>query len=83
MASSQTFTNIDSYKWNRIRAVVEEKAGIEIKGNVGIASGKGITLSWSYNPDSDVLVITMVKRAFYDPSQDVIEADIAAMVEAA
>lgn len=83
MADSQTFQCIDADKWLRIKEVVLNKAGIGINSLVGNGSAKGITLSWSYSPDTQVLITTLVKRSFYDPSADVIEADLAEMVKAA
>jgi len=83
MADSQTFQGIDADKWLRIKEAVLNKAGIGINSLIGSGSAKGITLSWSYSPDTQVLITTLVKRSFYDPSAEVIDSDIAAMVAAA
>ena len=83
MEDSQQFTGIDPAKWDRIRLKVLNEAGIDITSNLGSGSAKGISLSWSYVPDSETLTATLVKRSWYDPSEAVIETDLAAMVTAA
>ena len=83
MAESQTFPGIDSVKWDKIRLKVMKETGIAITSNLGSGSAKGITLSWSYSPDSKILVTTLVKRAWFDPSETEIETDLAALISAA
>jgi hypothetical protein len=83
MADSQTFQGIDPAKWDHFRELVLNKAGIGINSLIGNGSAKGITLSWSYSPDAQVLTTTLAKRSFYDPSEQDIARDIAAMVKAA
>lgn len=77
MADAQTFTGIDAAKWERIQDLVKQKAGITIATDGGTASAKGITLLWSYIPALETLAITLVKRSFYDPSEQTIDTDIA------
>jgi hypothetical protein len=62
---------------------VLNKVGIGINSFVGNGSAMGITLSWSYSPNEQVLITTLAKRSFYDPSEQDICTDIAAMVKAA
>jgi hypothetical protein len=83
VADSQTFQGIDLAKWEHFRELVLNKAGIGINSLVGNGSAKGITLSWSYSPDAQALVITLAKGSFYDPSKQDIGTDISAMVKAA
>lgn len=74
---SQTFSNIDPAKWQRIQASVKAKAGIDITTDTGIASAKGITISWTYTATTETLLISLVKRSFYDPPEATIDTDIA------
>lgn len=83
MPDTQTFPNIDAAKWARIQDAVKEKAGIDISADFGVASAKGITISWNYAAATKTLVIKLVKRSFYDPSADTIDADILQWIEAA
>jgi hypothetical protein len=83
MTDSQTFQGIDLAKWNHFRELVLNKAGIGINSLIGNGSAKGITLSWSYSPDAQVLTTTLAQRKIYDPSKENIGTDIAAMVRAA
>lgn len=83
MPDTQTFPNIDAAKWARIKAAVKDKAGIDISADFGVASAKGITISWNYVPAIQVLVIKLVKRSFYDPSADTIDTEILQWIEAA
>jgi len=80
---AQTFQGINPAKWDHFRELVLNKAGIGINSLVGNGSAMGITLSWSYSPNEQVLTTTLAKRSFYDPSEQDIGTDIAAMVMAA
>jgi hypothetical protein len=80
---SQTFSNIDAAKWQRIQASVKSKASIDITTDTGIASAKGVTISWTYTLAIENLLISLVKRSFYDPSQATIDTDIAQWISAA
>lgn len=79
----QTFTNIDAAKWLRIQASVKAKAGIDITTDTGIASAKGITISWTYTQATEALLISLVKRSFFDPSEQTIDTDIAQWIASA
>lgn len=83
LADSQTFTNIDAAKWECIKAAVKDKAGISITTDTGVASAKGITISWTYASAAETLLISLVKRSFYDPSETTIDQDIATWIQAA
>lgn len=83
MPDTQIFASIDAAKWDRIQAAVKAKAGIDISSDFGVASAKGITISWNYVPVAENLVIRLVKRSFYDPSSDTIDIDIAQWIDAA
>lgn len=83
MADTQIFVNIDAAKWSRIQAAVKAKTGISIIGNVGHAGAKGIQLGWSYDPQSLTLNTSLFKREFFDPSEQVIDSDLAQLVEGA
>jgi hypothetical protein len=82
-SSIQSFGNIDQAKWDRIKAAVKDKAGIDISANTGQATAKGITLSWAYDQSTSNLTVNLVKRSWFDPSSDVIESDLADMVKSA
>src|ERR1017187_2728631 len=75
----QTFNGIDLARFARICAAVKSKTGFTISGSSGQVSGKGITVGWSYDGVS-VLVLTVIKRSWYDPSLATIEADLAGLV---
>lgn len=83
MDDTQKFTGVDPDKWSRIKAAVLAKSGISIQTDVGAATAKGITLGWIYAPETGALSVTLVKRSFYDPSEETIDTDIKTWVEAA
>lgn len=80
MADIQTFQGIDEPKWERVKALITKETGIEIATDSGDAKKSGIELSWIYDPITSVLSVTLVKRAFYDPSEATIEGDISKLV---
>lgn len=79
----QNFDNITPAKWEAIKAAVKAKTGIDITTDVGANGAKGIVLSWIYIPEAQSLKITPVSRKFYDPSEEEIDVDLKALVEAA
>lgn len=83
MPDTQTFLNIDAAKWARIHASVKAKAGIDISSDFGVASAKGITISWNYAPATEILVIKLVKREWIDPSANDIDTDILQWIDEA
>jgi hypothetical protein len=83
VADSQTFQGIDGDKWQRIVASVKENAGIELGGDTGQATEHGVTLSWNYDPQAQTLEVTLVGRAWYDPSEATIDAKLAAWINGA
>jgi hypothetical protein len=83
VADTQTFKDIDGDKWQRIVASVKTNAGIELGGNTGEASEHGVTLSWNYDPNASTLEVTLVGRAWYDPSEATIDARLKAWIESA
>lgn len=80
MADSQSFSNVDAAKWERIKGQIKEKVGVTITTDSGRSSAKGITISWAYSPSSTVLVVILEKRSFYDPSEQTIDKAIADLV---
>jgi hypothetical protein len=78
-----SFQGVDQAKWDRIKAAVLAKTGITVAGDSGTAGAKGIVLQWAYDAATSALTIILVKRSFYDPGPDVIEGDIAALVQGA
>lgn len=80
---TQTFPQVDPDKWERIKNAVLAKTGIVIGQDVGSATAKGITLSWVYDPNTQMLSVTIVKASWYDPAEDKIAARIAAAVNTA
>lgn len=83
MTNTETFTGIDAAKWDRIVALVEAKLGISITSDVGDAAKKGIEVSWTFNRQTGELGITLVKRSWFDPSEQVIDDDIKTWVQEA
>ncbi|HEV2709168.1 MAG TPA: hypothetical protein VGU67_03045 [Edaphobacter sp.] len=80
MADTQTFSNIDAAKWERIKAAIKAKTGIEIDSNVGTKGAKGVSITWTYNPVSLDLAATLLSRKFFDPSAEEIDHDIVDIV---
>lgn len=83
MADTQTFPNVDAAKWARIKDLIKDKAGIEIASDSGIASEKGVKLAWGYNAAELSLSVTLVSRAFFDPSEKTLDTDIAQWITSA
>jgi len=81
--ASQTFTGIDAGKWQRIKAAVLAKTGITIGADTGEAGAKGLTIQWHYMFATNELDIALVKREWFDPSEETIDTDIAELVKAA
>lgn len=81
--TQQKFPGTDLAKWERIKLAVQAKAGITISTDVGAASAKGITIGWVYSPGTQDLTITLVKRSFFDPSEETIDTDIKTWVAGA
>ena len=82
MADVHHFTGIDGAKWERIKRKLAAQ-GVTVTQDEGAASHDGIGLAWVYVPANEMLAITLVKRAFYDPSTAVIDTDIEQWITAA
>jgi hypothetical protein len=80
VADTQTFTSIDAAKWQRIKDSLHSKTGIAIDSDEGTKGAKGVSISWTYNPSSLELMVTLLSRKFYDPSAESIDHDIAELV---
>lgn len=74
----QTFSNVSPVRWAIIKSAVQAKTDIAVTSDSGTASSKGVTLRWSYIPNT--LEVQVMDRKFYDPSESDLEADIAAIV---
>lgn len=77
-ANTQTFSNIDAAKWQRIKDAIKAKYGITIETDTGRETKAGVTISWGYTQTQ--LVITLEHRSFFDPSEEVIDTGIANLV---
>jgi hypothetical protein len=77
------YNDITPERFAAIAAAVKAKTGIVVAGNVGQASGKGLTIGWNYDPLAKILVLTPLKRAWYDPSETTIDADLDELVKGA
>jgi hypothetical protein len=81
--ASQTFTGVDQAKWDKIVASVKNACGIDMSTSMGsvnspaTASKSGITISWVYSQETQTLVVDLVDRKFYDPSEQEIDQRIA------
>jgi hypothetical protein len=73
---TQYFSNIDLEKWLRVKAVIKAETGIAVDQDAGTQSAKGITISWLYDAGAEKLVVSLVKREFFDPPASVIDSDI-------
>lgn len=80
---TENFTNITVPKWGRICEQVLKKVGIQITGDDGQASAKGITVHWTYNETNLTLQLVLVHRSWYDPSVDSIDTQMKSWVAAA
>ena len=81
--AAQTFPNVDQFKWQRIVDKVKESIGIDMSNTMGSGTAKGITISWVYSPDTQTLIVDLVKRSFFDPSEKEIDQKIADWIAAA
>jgi hypothetical protein len=81
--AAQTFTKIDQFKWERIRDAVEHQTGIVMANTTGAGTAKGITISWVYSTDTQTLIVDLVKRSWYDPSEGEIDQRLAEWIAAA
>lgn len=80
---TENFTNITVPKWGRICAQVKAKTGIQIVGDDGQASAKGITINWTYSETNLTLQLVLVHRSWFDPSINAIDTQMKAWVAAA
>lgn len=77
-----TFTGIDAAKFQRIQEKLQAQ-GILVASAKGSATAKGITVDWLFDPDAGTLEVNVDKRAWYDPSESTIEADLQQWIEGA
>ena len=77
--AAQTFNNVDQFKWERIKDKVKDASGIDMNSanNMGGGSFKGVTINWCYSSETQILVIDLFKREFFDPSEQSIDKQIA------
>ena len=47
-----------------------------MSNTMGSGTAKGITISWVYSSDTQTLVLDLVKREFFDPSEGEIDKRI-------
>jgi hypothetical protein len=78
-----TFQNVDQAKWARIQNKVKEALGIDMSKTMGSATAKGVTISWVFSSDMQTLVVDLVKREFFDPSEKEIDQKIADWIASA
>jgi hypothetical protein len=83
MAASETFSNVGHEKWGRIKHKVHDKTGITIDSDQGEGERHGVDLKWDYQAAAETLTITLVSRAFWDPSESEIMAQVKAAVDSA
>lgn len=77
------FDKIDAAKWQRIKDALITKAGITITKDEGEAEAKGLDVAWKYDATALTLDVTPIKRAWYDPSEAVIDSDLVQWIGAA
>lgn len=73
----QTFAPFTPEQWVTAQALIKDKTGIVLEGDAGQSSSKGVTLRYAYTSGNQTLEVQLMNRAFYDPSAETIEADIA------
>lgn len=66
--NSESFDNVSEDRWGKIKDAVKSNAGIEIGSDKGEASKDGVDLGWDYEAEAQTLTVTVVSRAWYDPS---------------
>ena len=76
--STINFPNITPARWQEICTAVSAK-GFTITGNSGSGSKSGVTIQYTYVPDSQLLEL-VISREWYDPSIQSIEAELTALV---
>lgn len=77
------FDNVDAAKWQRIKDALIAKAGITITKDEGEAEAKGLDVAWKYDAVALTLDVTPQHRAWYDPSEAVIDKDLIQWIGAA
>lgn len=80
---TEHFDNIDAAKWQRIKDELIVKAGITITKDAGEAEAKGLDVAWKYDAIALTLDVTPIKRAWFDPSEAVIDTDLVQWIGAA
>jgi hypothetical protein len=64
---AQTFTGITQVKFDAITAAVKAKIGITITADDGQDAADGFTISWTYSPDSETLIIQVLDKPWWAP----------------
>lgn len=83
MANTQTFPTVDPDKWERIKVALLANFHITVGADVGSGTDKGITLSWVYDPNTQILSITTLTASWYIGGEDQAAAKVAALVNSA
>lgn len=78
-----TFKDVTAAIWEGLQAEVKKDIGLVLTGNVGKGSKDGVDFTYTYDPELQMLEIVEVSRAFYDPSEDVIQKKVTAVVDSA
>jgi hypothetical protein len=80
--ATQSFDGLNQNAFTTLRAIVQEKTGIQLNGVAGKAGRAGVAVQWSYDAASQHLDVT-ITRQFFDPQMATLEADLSAAVEQA
>jgi hypothetical protein len=79
---SQTFTNIIPERFEALAAKVQRAIGVTVSGNIGTATQKGYTLTWTYDQVAETLTIQCLKKPLIVPAEAV-QGKIRSLMESA
>lgn len=63
----RTYSGITPAYFAQLDEEAESLLGMNLSGNAGQASAHGVTISWSYSPDAQILTFSLVSKPFYVP----------------
>lgn len=67
---TQTFQNVDQDHWEAMKLAVLQTTGTAIGSDVGMRSTKNNVITWSYDPNTEILQFTVESKSQYNPLAD-------------
>ncbi len=77
---AQTFTGISQTRFEAIEAKAQQMSGSTASGDSGEAKRLGFDIKWTYNPQTETLVIQCVSKPFFI-GEDEVTSQINNLVE--